>query len=166
MSRRTERIGSVIRDIVSEAIQTRLADPRLEPLTSITHVDVSADLSLARVYVSVMAETAGQKLAVTALRNAAGRLRASVADQVRMRQVPRLEFVLDDSVKQSFETVQAIDSAMAELGERPPWETEEAEEQASGDDESAAAGEASAAERPEDEGGPPDALARPEEEDG
>jgi ribosome-binding factor A len=164
VSRRTERIGSVIRSIVSEAIQTRLADPRLEPLTSITHVDVSADLSLARVYVSVMAEPAGQKLAVAALRNAAGRLRASVADQVYMRQVPRLEFVLDDSVKQSFETVQAIDSAMAELGEKPPWQSAE-EEQTSAEDKSAAAGGASAALPPEDCAGPQDATARPQEED-
>ncbi len=127
MSRRTERIGSVIRNIVSEAIQSRLSDPRLEPLTSITRVDVSADLSLARINVSVMATEARQKLTLDALQHAAGRLRATVADQVRMRQVPRLEFMLDDSVKQAFQTVQAIDSAMAELGERPPWEEDEAE---------------------------------------
>ena len=122
MSRRTERIGSVIRNIVSEAIQTRLADPRLEPLTSITHVDVSA-ISAAH-----QRQRHGQPRRPETRRRRAvqrrGGLRAAVADQVHMRQVPRLEFVLDDSLKQAFETVQAIDQAMAELGQKQPWEDE------------------------------------------
>ena len=164
MSRRTERIGSVIRNIVSEAIQTRLADPRLEPLTSITRVDVSADLSLARVYVSVMAKPAGQKLAVAALANAAGRLRGAVADQVRMRQVPRPEFVLDDSLKQAFETVQAIDSAMAELGQKPPWESA-AEAEPADEEGPAGAGDESTAARPADDANAPVQPAQPGEED-
>jgi ribosome-binding factor A len=163
VSRRTERIGSVIRNIVSEAIQTRLADPRLEPLTSITHVDVSADLSLARISVSVMASPAGQKLAVAALQSAAGRLRGAVADQVHMRQVPRLEFVLDDSLKKAFETVQAIDQAMAELGQKPPWETGP-ESAAETDEEAAAEPDASAPGAAAD-AGQADEPAPPEQED-
>jgi ribosome-binding factor A len=155
----------VIRSIVSEAIQTRLADPRLEPLTSITHVDVSADLSLARIGVSVMANPAGQKLAVAALQSAAGRLRSAVADQVHMRQVPRLEFVLDDSLKQAFETVQAIDQAMAELGQKPPWETEPESPAVSETDEEAAAEPGASSAGPAADSGQADEPAAPEQED-
>ncbi len=122
MSRRTERIGNLIRGIVSEAIQQRLSDPRIAPVTSITYVDVSADLSLARIHVSVLATPPRRELCITALQHAAGRLRGAVAEQVRMRQVPRLEFVLDDSLQRAFETVQVIDNAMVELGEPAPWE--------------------------------------------
>lgn len=126
MSRRVERVGNLIRTVLAEALQQRLSDPRLEPLTSITHVDVAADFSIAHVYVSVMAEESRQKLTLQALRSASGRLRSIVAQQVVVRQVPRLEFHLDHSVQESFRTVQAIDQAMAELGERPPWERERA----------------------------------------
>ena len=122
MSRRTERIGSLIRTVVSAAIRERLSDPRIETLTSITRVEVSADLSVARVNVSVLASEVRRQLCVDALQHAAGRLRAAVAQQVRLRQVPRLEFHLDDSVQQAFHTVQAIDAAMAEFGPRPPAE--------------------------------------------
>lgn len=118
MSRRTERVASLIRTILAGAIQSHLSDPRIEPLTSITHVEVSADLSVAYVYVSVMAEAPRRELTVRALRHASGRLRSLVAREVSLRQVPQLDFRLDESVQQSFKTVQQIDGLMEELGER------------------------------------------------
>ena len=125
MSRRTERIGNLIRSVVSKAIQTRLNDPRIAALTSITRVDVSADFSVAHVHVSVMANEARQKLCLAALQRSTGRLRAEVGQQIRLRHVPRLDFHLDDSLQRAFETVQVIDEAMAELGEPLPWETDD-----------------------------------------
>ena len=118
MSRRSERVASLVRNILAEAIQSRLSDPRIEPLTSITRVEVSPDLSVAHVYVSVMAEEARRELSVRALRHAAGRLRSLVARELTLRQAPELDFRLDESVQQSFRTVQQIDGLMEELGER------------------------------------------------
>ena len=122
MSRRIERVNSLIRTIVSEAIQRRLSDPRIEPLTSVTRVEVSSDLSSARVHVSVMATDARKKLCVQALQHAAGRLRGMLAEQLTMRQVPRLLFCLDDSVQRAFEMVETIDSVMAEYEQGSPGE--------------------------------------------
>lgn len=119
MSRRTERIGSLIRTTLAGAIQSRLSDPRIEPLTSITRVDVSADFSVAHVYVSVLAEESRRRLSVQALQHAAGRLRTLVAQQLTLRQAPALDFRLDDSVRRSFETVQQLDRIMAELDTQP-----------------------------------------------
>ena len=118
VSRRSERVASLVRNILAEAIQSRLSDPRIEPLTSITRVEVSPDLSVAHVYVSVMAEEARRELSVRALRHAAGRLRSLVARELTLRQAPELDFRLDESVQQSFRTVQQIDRLMEELGER------------------------------------------------
>ena len=117
MSRRMERIGSLIRSVLARAIQERLSDPRIEPLTSITRVDVAADLSIARVHVSVMAKPAQQELTLKALESAVGRLRAEIADQVVLRHVPMLQFKLDHALQQSFETLRQIDAAMAELND-------------------------------------------------
>ena len=119
MSRRMERIGSLIRSVLARAIQERLSDPRIEPMTSITRVDVASDLSVARVYVSVMAKPPRQKLTLEALQNAGGRLRAEIADQVVLRHVPALQFKLDHSLQQSFETVRQIEAAMAEYEDQP-----------------------------------------------
>jgi ribosome-binding factor A len=132
VSRRAERIGNAIRSVLSERIQRGLSDPRIETLTSITHVDVSADCSTARVYVSVMAAPSRQALCLEALQSAAGRLRAAVGERVRLRHVPHLLFCLDDSVQRAFRTVQAIDASMAELGQRLPWEEEAAGPTAAG----------------------------------
>lgn len=114
MSRRTERIGSVIRSVIAEAIQSRLSDPRILPLTSITRVDVTEDLQLARVHVSVLAPPARRTLCVEALQSAAGRLRRLLAPELRLRKLPTLEFHLDESVQHAFTTVEAIDAAMRE----------------------------------------------------
>ncbi len=142
-TRRTERVARVIRGVVADAIQNRLADPRIPPITSVTRVEVSEDFSIATVYVSVMAAEGQRKLALTALRGAAGLLRRRLAPELRLRQIPRLEFRLDDSVRRSFETVMAIDKAMRELGQVPEWEREEQQSEQSTDPapaENAAAG--------------------------
>jgi ribosome-binding factor A len=104
---------------VADAIQTRLSDPRIPPITSVTRVEVTADLALARVYVSVMESDARRALCLAALKRSAGHLRWLLGRQLRTRKVPALEFHLDDSVRGSFETVQLIDRVMAEL-DGPP----------------------------------------------
>jgi ribosome-binding factor A len=122
VSRRTERVGSLIRSVIADAILNRLSDPRIPTITSITRVDVAEDFTVARVHVSVFAPAPQQELCITALQSAAGRLRRELAPQLHLRKLPQLQFRLDDSVQRSFETVQRIDGAMRELGEIPDWE--------------------------------------------
>lgn len=125
MSRRTERVGHLIRSIVAQTIQSRLADPRIPAITSITRVEVADDFSVARIHVSVMAPEAQRALCLTALRSAAGLLRRALAPELRLRKIPALVFQLDDSLRQSAATVDMIDQAMRELGQAPEWEREE-----------------------------------------
>ncbi|HMQ15698.1 MAG TPA: 30S ribosome-binding factor RbfA [Phycisphaerae bacterium] len=139
MSRRTERVASLIRDVVADAIP-RMNDPRLEPLTSITRVEVSSDLSIARLNVSVLAESeARRNLSVEALRGAAGRLRTLLREHLYARQVPRLEFHLDESLRRGFQVVQTIERVME--SQRPPADEPP-------DDRPACDGEPPAAEHP------------------
>jgi len=133
VSRRTDRIGSLIRTLVAEAIQTRLSDPRIAPITSVTGVQVSEDLSVARVAVSVMGSEPQRQECLRALRSAAGRIRGLVGEELTLRKVPVLVFRLDDSVRRSFEIVQTIDHVMQELGVRPEWEREDAADEAAED---------------------------------
>ncbi len=114
MSRRTERVGSLIREVIAEAIQTQLNDPRIEPLTSITRVDVSQDLAHARIHVSIFAPPARQQLCLHALRRAAGRLRRLLGPNLQTRTLPQLDFVLDETIQRTFETVRLIEKTMEE----------------------------------------------------
>lgn len=126
MSRRTERFGHLIRNIVGETILHKLNDPRIPPLTSVTRVEVAPDLSVAKVHVSIFAPPGKQSACLMALRNAGGRLRAAIADGARIRVVPELIFHLDETIQQSAETIELIDAAMRELGEPPTWERDAA----------------------------------------
>ncbi|MBU0637886.1 MAG: 30S ribosome-binding factor RbfA [Planctomycetes bacterium] len=118
MSRRIERIASVIRRTVADAILNRLNDPRIESLTSVTRVEVSADLSVARVHVSVLADESRRQLCLAALQRASGRLRSLVSRQLSVRHTPSLVFRLDDSLRTGFETVQTIERLMSEMDAR------------------------------------------------
>lgn len=133
MSRRTERLGHLIRRVLAGELQRGLSDPRIAPLTSITQVEISPDLSSARVHVSVMGTDAQGELCLRGLRHAAGRLQRVVAEQVRMRQTPRLTFRLDPSIKRGFQVIQLIDREMAALASREAAAGGDTERPATGD---------------------------------
>lgn len=118
MSRRTERVASLIRRIVAEQIQDGLHDPRIPSLTSVTRVEMSPDMSVADVHVSVMSSPVQAELCVQALQHAAGRIQSILAPQLTMRLCPRLRFHLDESLKRSFELTQLIDHEMEALRAR------------------------------------------------
>ena len=125
MTRRQERVGSLIRRILAEELQRRIVDPRLERMTSITRVEVSPDLSVAKVFVSVMSTPAKQKLSLQALRSASGRLRHAVGEQFQARTVPELIFKLDESMQKAAETIALIDRTLAETPPHAPRTTDE-----------------------------------------
>lgn len=124
----------MIRDVVADAIQHRLNDPRVQPLTSVTRVDVSSDLSVAHVWLSIMTGEPQRKLGIAAIRRARGRIRSLVADALTLRNVPEITFHLDDTLQRAFHTVELIDRAMADLGERPAADAAETSPESGGAD--------------------------------
>ena len=101
MSRRTERVGDVLRAEISTIINRKIRDPRVR-LTSVSAVDVSPDLRHARVYVSVVGDHAAQEASLEALRHAAGYIRGQVGRELkRLRNIPELRFELDRGAEYS-----------------------------------------------------------------
>ena len=122
-SRRVLKAAQAIREVVSMAILTDLKDPRVNNVT-VTFVEVSADLRLAKVHVSVMHEEEGKKrLCLTGLRNATGYLQQKVGKRIDTKYTPRLTFVLDEGVKNSMLVAKILDEVL-------PKEREEAESKA------------------------------------
>ena len=69
---RPERVGSLLREVLSETICFRLQDPRIEPLTSITRVEVTNDLSVARIFISVPGGDVAERRTMAAIEHATG----------------------------------------------------------------------------------------------
>lgn len=111
-------MGSQIRLVVSDAMQKKLSDPRLERMASITRVEITADLSFADVSISVMGTESQQRAYMRAMDNAHGVLQRLVAKNLRTRTCPTLRFHLDQSIKRGFETMELIEKSMAERAQR------------------------------------------------
>jgi ribosome-binding factor A len=99
---RTARVNEVMLEVLADELE-RMSDPRLE-LVTLTGVDVSRDLAHAKVYYSTLAATAVDaresipEEAATALQAAGSHLRGVVGRQMRIRQVPRLAFLVDPGI--------------------------------------------------------------------
>lgn len=101
-SRRLLKAAEAIREVVSMAILTELKDPRVKNVT-VTSVEVLPDMKQARVFVTIMGDEKLQKLTLRGLQNSAGFLQHKVASRIETRYTPRLEFVLDQGVKNALE---------------------------------------------------------------
>ena len=97
---RMDRTGE---DIMREltAILRTVKDPRVTGLISIVRVDVTRDLSYATVYISSMDGLEAAKTAVKGLVSAAGYMRRELGLALKLRHVPELRFIADDSIAYS-----------------------------------------------------------------
>ncbi|MFK7828541.1 MAG: 30S ribosome-binding factor RbfA [Congregibacter sp.] len=96
---RKERVGDYLQRELALTIQRELRDPRLG-MVSITAVEVSRDLSHARVFVTLLGCDSEEdaKPSMSVLNKAAGFLRSALAKHASMRSVPRLRFMFDSSI--------------------------------------------------------------------
>jgi ribosome-binding factor A len=96
---RPERVAETIKREMAEILAKRLRDPRLGGMISVTDVEVTADLSLARIFVSVLAPDAERDRALEALTHSAGFVRHELAPRLGLREVPEIRFLLDTSIQ-------------------------------------------------------------------
>ena len=99
MSRRTDRIASLLQTELGELILRKLKDPRVS-LVTITRVNISADLKVALIYYSVLGGEKEKTGANRALKGAAGFLQHEIAEALKLRFTPKLNFHLDESVEE------------------------------------------------------------------
>lgn len=92
---RPDRVAESFKEVLATEI-ARLKDPRVGFVT-VTAVDVSPDLRRARVYYTVLGEEADHRRTAAGLRSARKHLRASLGKKVRLKFLPDLEFVEDES---------------------------------------------------------------------
>ncbi len=91
------RITSDVRIALSELLR-EIKDPRISKLLSIVKVDISGDLSYATIYVSAIEGYETTVASVKALKGASGYLRKELGSRLKLRKVPELRFIADDSI--------------------------------------------------------------------
>ncbi len=111
---RTQRVGDFLKQELASLIQFEVRDPRVG-MVSITDVEVSRDMSHAKVFLTVLGKESEEEAAesLEALNKAAGFLRSQVARSNNARTTPRLRFYFDSSVGRGRHLSNLIDRAVS-----------------------------------------------------
>lgn len=120
--RRLPRLNEQLKRDIAELLRTGVRDPRIAGVT-VTDVSVTNDLSLARIYVRVAGAEAETAQALVGLEAAAPFIRRSVGDGMRIRRVPELRFLVDESGDHAAR-IEAILREVVPPGGFPPEEEE------------------------------------------
>ena len=111
-------LASTIQQELAQIIMRDLSDPRLTGMPSITRVKVSADLSIADVYVTIMGTEGQQTAALNALKHSAGMMRTKLTKVLSLRQAPFLKFHIDEGLKKEIAVLDLLRKVREEDEER------------------------------------------------
>ncbi len=98
MALKKEKMNGIIQRELTQIIQTEVKDPQIGFIT-ITGVDVTADLSIAKVYVTFLGKGYDNVKGMKALERSKGFIRSLLAKRLTTRKVPELQFVKDTSLE-------------------------------------------------------------------
>jgi ribosome-binding factor A len=96
--KRTDRLNSLLKEVISEVIRREVKNPHVNALVTVTRVDITKDLHHAKVYISVIGTDEEKETTIKALTTAAGFIAVNSSKKVVMRYFPELSFKLDDAV--------------------------------------------------------------------
>jgi len=115
-STRTARVARQVQQELSQILEEQLKDPRVGMVT-LTSVQMTPDLRLARVYFSRLGDAKERRDAHAALEHAAGFLRRELGQRLRLRYLPELRFFIDDSLER-YDRISELLDAPRQPGEK------------------------------------------------
>jgi ribosome-binding factor A len=119
---RSLRIADQIQRDLADLIRNELKDPRIGMIT-LTGVEVSHDYTHAKVFYTTLGSESDRFLTDKGLEHAAGFLRSHLLHRLKLRVVPQLHFIYDESIERGARLSQLIDEAVALEG--PAKETDD-----------------------------------------
>jgi ribosome-binding factor A len=127
---RTDRLNSLLKEVISEVIRRDVRNPHIRELFTVTRVDISKDLHYAKVWVSVIGTDVEKKETIAALQSAAGFIAVNSSKKVVMRYFPELTFKLDDTVDKHMRIEELLGELKSkrEASEQNPATVDDAEE--------------------------------------
>lgn len=124
---RMTRINELLLEEIARLLQRDIKDPRIG-FVSVTRVETNRDLNHARVYVSIFGEEATRDEALQGLASAAGYIRNQLFRKLSLKSVPKLSFVLDESIAHAIHISSVLKKLEQEDGDVSPPEPEEPRE--------------------------------------
>ncbi len=118
MTKRTDRLNSLLKQVISEVVTREVRNPKVKTLITITGVDISKDLHNATVFVSVIGSPEDKKQTVAALQSAAGFISVQASKKVVLRYFPHLTFKLDSSVEEHIRIYELLEEIQNEKKSR------------------------------------------------
>jgi ribosome-binding factor A len=106
----TDRIASLVQRGLATVLQK--SNKPLFVSATITHVDITPDLSHAKVFVTIL-DQEKKTQTITALNDSAAVLQRLLASTVKLRRIPRLRFIYDESIMRGQKLSALIDAAVA-----------------------------------------------------
>lgn len=123
---RPSRIGDQLRAELSDLLTRAVHDPGIGFLT-ITHVKVTPDLQVARVYYTTLGDDQARRESSRALERATPFLRRHIGSRLRLKRVPTLEFFFDESVERGDRIERILHEISAERAAAGPPADDDAE---------------------------------------
>jgi ribosome-binding factor A len=108
--KRKDRVASEIKKAVSYILEVESGNERLKGIT-LTDVEMTPDLRIARVFVSSQNSSMSEKDTLKELNNAKGFIKKNLSKRVRIKYMPQIEFEYDDSIEYGFK----IDTILNEI---------------------------------------------------
>lgn len=122
---RTDRLNSLLKEVISEVIKQNVRNPHVNELVTVTRVQISKDLHYAKVFISVIGTEQDKAETIDALTSAAGFIAVQSAKKVVMRYFPELTFKLDDSVEKHMRIEELLNNISKERESRPSPQNDE-----------------------------------------
>jgi ribosome-binding factor A len=120
-SHRKERLEELIRQVIGDTLLSNIKDPRIG-FTTVTRVDLSRDYSAAHVYISVLGTETEKRLSMAGLESAKHYIQRIVGKEIQLRVIPKISFVLDESIEKGVRMVGLIDELNKGTDEKKPGE--------------------------------------------
>jgi ribosome-binding factor A len=120
MSIRRERLGSLIQQEVADLLNSEFSD-LTQSLVTVTEARVNGDLSIATVFVSIMASTDEEKeVAFRRIEESKSAIRAALADRIRnqIREIPEIRLELDEALERAQRIEELLEQARDERADR------------------------------------------------
>ena len=103
------RVNAEVHKELAEIIRNGIKDPRIQPMTSVTAVEVAPDLKTYKAYISVLGDAEAKKDTLAGLRSAESYIRRQLAKTVNLRNTPEIRFILDESIEYGVTMSKLID---------------------------------------------------------
>lgn len=125
MKQRTDRLNSLLKEVISDVIKREVRNPHVNELLTVTRVEITKDLHYAKVYISVIGDEQQKEETLKALQSASGFIAINSSKKVVMRYFPTLTFKLDDSVDKHMRIQKLLGDISAERASRQGEQDEE-----------------------------------------